>query len=235
MARNLSESAELFRRLHILLVSVVLSLLPNICSAQQQEAPSRLDGNLQVDWIELCRKVLQDRSANVTLLRKALRNCAEGNSGDTQRSGIADLLGDIAASEAAEDLVKIVAFTPALGEVGEPSALARYPAAHALARIGVPAHSAIFKRLRQPANDDELKLFAYVLSAHAGSIDASTGQFYISRRRAHKVRSSDLRKNLNKLEVLITSQDFGGSSDWPRPNVYSGPIPQEIPRSLIDK
>ncbi|MDA1049853.1 MAG: hypothetical protein O3C40_05170 [Planctomycetota bacterium] len=179
------------------------------------------------------KTLLERRRTDVTSLRQALSTCPDSWAGDLQKKAIIELLGELRASEAADDLVRIVSFTPALHELGEPSDLQHYPAAHSLVRIGVPAHRAIFNRLHHPVTDEELKVFAYILSAHAGLVDAPTGLFYIRRAKPATKAFPQLQENLDAAETIMNSRDFGKMSDWPAPRREPGAIPQEVPANLL--
>ena len=89
------------------------------------------------------------------------------------------LLREMRSERAISSLIKEIAFTYPLGSGRHP--LAKYPAAYALAQIGEPAVQVILtKRLRRPATEQELKLFAAVVQHHH-RLDAEVGRFRIQR------------------------------------------------------
>ena len=164
------------------------------------------------------QSVATTRAHTISELLRELQNCPSGTFADMKKAGIIQQLGVLRASEAADELVALAAFVPALYEVGERHPLESRPAAESLVQIGIPGYRAIFRRLSRSATDEELKIFAYVLTAHDGIVDPEYGIFLVQRQLKNEM-SLTRKTQLEALKVIILSPDFGEIRDWPTPEV----------------
>jgi hypothetical protein len=129
------------------------------------------------------------------------------------------MLGEFRALAAVEPLVaNITYYDPSL-PVSEPYPLRCYPAADALVAIGEPSIRGMFGRLRDPVNNDELRIMAFVIYMIDDSRDLGLARIKVA------IESGDygeeIRANLARLYDLYKITDFDDERQWPRPKPAS--------------
>jgi len=120
------------------------------------------------------------------------------------------LLGEWRAEEARYLLIREIELTDPLSAFGR-RPLDAYPAAQALAEIGSPAANEILVRLRRPANDRELLLFAWVIYLTDGK-ELGQARLKIA---ASGPQTEIAKENLSRLTQFYSSIKFNDPNDWP--------------------
>jgi hypothetical protein len=120
------------------------------------------------------------------------------------------LLGEWRAEEACHLVVREIELTEPLLAFGR-RPLDAYPAAQALAEIGSPAANEILVRLRRPANDRELLLFAWVIYLIDGK-ELGQARLKIA---ASRPQTQIAKENLSRLMDLFNRVNFKDPDEWP--------------------
>jgi len=127
-----------------------------------------------------------------------------------QKAFAIHLLGEWRAEEAGYLLVREIELTEPLFAFGR-RPLDAYPAAQALAEIGSPAANEILVRLRRPANDRELLLFAWVIYLIDGK-ELGHARLTIA---ASRPQGPVAKENLSRLTELFSRINFKDPDEWP--------------------
>jgi hypothetical protein len=124
-------------------------------------------------------------------------------------------LGSLRAEQAVEPLFERVAYAPyGLTRSLKADPLYYYPAAQALARIGIQPIDGVFQRFPRAMDDDELKVTAFVVF----QIDGKKKEFGLNRLKLAVDRgwyTGVARQNLVRLHEVYKATDFSNADHWP--------------------
>ena len=115
-----------------------------------------------------------------------------------------ELLGEFRAEEAVPLLVSEIEFEAPVKILGDLDVAAAYPAARALAKVGIPAVEEIVRRLEGPASEKRMKLFATVFRL----VDGDDIAVLRAELALKKAEGQQQKKNIEQLIELLKAKQW---------------------------